>query len=131
AWNYPLLLASWKLAPALACGNTVILKPSELTPLSAIRLTELLQEAGIPEGVVNLLPGMGPVTGESLVSHPNVDKVAFTGSQKTGQEVMRTASRNLKRVLLELGGKSPNIVFADANIDAAVNGVIHGIYYNN
>ena len=129
-WNFPLLLATWKLGPALAAGNTVVLKPAEQTPLSALRLGELLLEAGIPPGVVNILPGFGPVAGEALVSHPGVDKIAFTGSQKTGQEVMRTASRNLKRVTLELGGKSPNIVFADADLDAAVRGATSGIFYN-
>jgi acyl-CoA reductase-like NAD-dependent aldehyde dehydrogenase len=129
-WNFPLLLLSHKLAPALACGNTVILKPAEQTPLSALRVGELLCEAGLPDGVVNILPGSGPVAGEALVSHPGVDKIAFTGSQKTGQEVMRAASRNLKRVLLELGGKSPNIVFADADLDAAVRGASGGIFYN-
>ena len=129
-WNFPILLAAWKLAPALAAGNTVIFKPAEQTPLSALRLGELLQEAGVPDGVANILPGFGPVAGEALVSHPGVDKISFTGSQKTGQEVMRTASRNVKRITLELGGKSPNIVFADADLKAAVRGATNGIFYN-
>ncbi|MBI4863979.1 MAG: aldehyde dehydrogenase family protein [Candidatus Riflebacteria bacterium] len=130
-WNLPLMLGSWKVAPALAAGNTVILKPAEQTPLSALRLGEILMEAGLPEGVLNIVPGLGPVTGEALVSHPNVDKIAFTGSQKTGQEVMRTASRNLKRIALQLGGKSPNIVFADADIDAAVRAAVEGIFVDS
>src|SRR4051794_19826188 len=112
-WNYPLTMATWKLAPALAAGCTVVLKPDPATPLTALRLAELAGEVGIPPGVVNVVPGEGPTTGSYLVSHPDVDKVAFTGSTRTGGEIMRLAASPLKRVTLELGGKSPNIVFAD------------------
>lgn len=127
-WNFPLLLASWKLGPALACGNTVVLKPAEQTPLTTLRFGELTIEAGFPAGVVNILTG-GPETGKAIVSHPGVDKVAFTGSTAVGKEIMRGASDTLKRVTLELGGKSPNIVFADSDIDSAVKGAINGIFY--
>src|SRR5918997_4997658 len=116
-WNYPLMLATWKVAPALAAGCTVVLKPDPLTPLTAVRLAELAGEVGIPAGVVNVVPGDGPTTGAYLVSHPGVDKVAFTGSTRSGSEVMRLAAEGIKRVSLELGGKSPNIVFADANLE--------------
>jgi acyl-CoA reductase-like NAD-dependent aldehyde dehydrogenase len=128
AWNFPLLLASWKLGPALACGNTVVLKPAEQTPLTALRLGELAAEAGFPAGVLNMITG-GPETGKALVAHPGVDKVAFTGSTVVGKEIMRSAADTLKRVTLELGGKSPNIVFADSDIDSAVKGAINGIFY--
>jgi len=128
AWNFPLLLASWKLGPALACGNTVVLKPAEQTPLTALRFGELAQEAGLPAGVLNIVTG-GPETGAALVRHPGVDKVAFTGSTSVGKEIMRNAADSLKRVTLELGGKSPNIVFADSALDAAVKGAINGIFY--
>ncbi len=128
AWNFPLLLASWKLGPALACGNTVVLKPAEQTPLTALRFGELAQEAGLPPGVLNIVTG-GPETGAALVQHSAVDKVAFTGSTSVGKEIMRNASDTLKRVTLELGGKSPNIVFADSALDAAVKGAINGIFY--
>ena len=128
AWNFPLLLASWKLGPALACGNTVVLKPAEQTPLSALRFGELALEAGLPAGVLNIVTG-GPETGAALVKHPGVDKVAFTGSTSVGKEIMRNAADSLKRVTLELGGKSPNIVFADSAMDAAVKGAINGIFY--
>jgi len=128
AWNFPLLLASWKLGPALACGNTVVLKPAEQTPLTALRLGELAAEAGFPAGVLNIVTG-GPETGKALVVHPGVDKVAFTGSTVVGKEIMRSAADTLKRVTLELGGKSPNIVFADSDIDSAVKGAINGIFY--
>lgn len=127
-WNFPLLLASWKLGPALACGNTVILKPAEQTPLSALRLGELVIEAGFPAGVVNILTG-GPETGKSIVRHPGIDKIAFTGSTAVGKEIMRGAADSLKRITLELGGKSPNIVFSDADVDSAVKGAINGIFY--
>ena len=127
-WNFPLLLASWKLGPALACGNTVILKPAEQTPLSALRLGELVIGAGFPAGVVNILTG-GPETGKSIVRHPGIDKVAFTGSTAVGKEIMRGAADSLKRITLELGGKSPNIVFSDADVDSAVKGAINGIFY--
>ena len=129
-WNFPLSLASWKVAPALACGNTVILKPAEQTPLTALKLGEICQEAGVPDGVVNVLTGHGPTTGAALVKHPGVDKIAFTGSYITGQEIMRTASTTLKKVSLELGGKSPNIVFADSDIEPAIRGTLNGIFYN-
>jgi len=127
-WNFPLLLASWKLGPALACGNTVVLKPAEQTPLTALRLGELAIEAGFPAGVINILTG-GPATGEAIVEHPGIDKIAFTGSTAVGKEIMRGAADTLKRVTLELGGKSPNIVFADSDIDNAVKGAISGIFY--
>lgn len=128
AWNFPLLLASWKLGPALACGNTVVLKPAEQTPLTALRLGEIAQEAGLPAGVLNIVAG-GPETGKALVKHPGVDKVAFTGSTVVGREIMRSAADTLKRITLELGGKSPNIVFADSDIDSAVRGAYNGIFY--
>jgi aldehyde dehydrogenase (NAD+) len=128
AWNFPLLLASWKLGPALACGNTVVLKPAEQTPLTALRFGELALEAGLPAGVLNIVTG-GPETGAALVQHPGVDKVAFTGSTSVGKEIMRNAAGSLKRVTLELGGKSPNIVFADSSIDSAVKGALNGIFY--
>ncbi len=128
AWNFPLLLASWKLGPALACGNTVVLKPAEQTPLTALRLGELAAEAGFPAGVLNIVTG-GPETGKALVAHAGVDKVAFTGSTVVGKEIMRSSADTLKRVTLELGGKSPNIVFADSDIDSAVKGAINGIFY--
>jgi aldehyde dehydrogenase (NAD+) len=130
AWNFPLLLAAWKLGPALATGNTVVLKPAEQTPLTALRLGELCLEAGLPPGVVNVVPGFGPTAGAALVAHPDVDKIAFTGEYITGQTIMREAAGTLKRVSLELGGKSPNIVFADADLDAAVAGSLMGIFWN-
>jgi acyl-CoA reductase-like NAD-dependent aldehyde dehydrogenase len=129
-WNFPLLMAAWKLGPALACGNTVVLKPAEQTPLTALRLGELLQEAGLPDGVVNIVPGFGPTAGGALVKHPQVDKIAFTGSTEIGKEIHRETSGTLKRVSLELGGKSPNIVFADADVDAAVQGALMGVFFN-
>ena len=127
-WNSPLLLASWKLAPALAAGNTVVLKPSEFTSASALEFVRLIDEAGFPPGVVNVVTGYGPEVGEPLVSHPLVAKVAFTGGEATGQHVYEVAARGLKRVSLELGGKSPNIVFDDAVIDDALKGAISGIF---
>jgi acyl-CoA reductase-like NAD-dependent aldehyde dehydrogenase len=129
-WNYPLLMASWKLSPALAAGCTVVLKPDEATPLSALRVAELASEVGFPPGVINIVPGGGPTTGAYLVSHPGVDKVAFTGSTKTGAEVMRLASDGIKRLTLELGGKSPNLVFADANLEDAIPSSVWSIYYS-
>lgn len=129
-WNVPVLMASWKLAPALAAGNTVVLKPAEQTPLSALRLGELLLEAGIPPGVVNIVPGMGETAGAHLAQHPGVDKIAFTGSTEIGKEIIRASAGNLKRVSLELGGKSPNIIFSDADIDAAIEGAALGAFYN-
>ena len=115
-WNYPLMMATWKLAPALAAGCSVVLKPDPQTPLTALRLAELATEVGFPAGVVNVVPGDGPTTGAYLVRHPGVDKIAFTGSTKTGGEIMRLASDPVKRVTLELGGKSPNVIFADADL---------------
>jgi acyl-CoA reductase-like NAD-dependent aldehyde dehydrogenase len=129
-WNYPLMLATWKLAPALAAGCTVVLKPDPATPLSALRVALLATEVGIPGGVVNVVPGDGPTTGTRLVSHPDVDKVAFTGSTETGREIMRLASDPIKRISLELGGKSPNIVFADADLDDAIPSSVWSIYYS-
>jgi acyl-CoA reductase-like NAD-dependent aldehyde dehydrogenase len=129
-WNYPLMLATWKLAPALAAGCTVVLKPDPATPLSALRLAQLATEVGIPDGVVNVVPGDGPTTGTKLVSHPDVDKVAFTGSTETGREIMRLASDPIKRLSLELGGKSPNVVFADADLDDAIPSSVWSIYYS-
>jgi acyl-CoA reductase-like NAD-dependent aldehyde dehydrogenase len=129
-WNYPLMMASWKFAPALAAGCTVVLKPDPATPLTALRLAELASEVGVPEGVVNVVPGDGPTTGAHLVRHPDVDKVAFTGSTQTGGEVMRLCSDPVKRVTLELGGKSPNIVFADANLADAIPSSVWSIYYS-
>jgi acyl-CoA reductase-like NAD-dependent aldehyde dehydrogenase len=128
-WNYPLLMTTWKLAPALAAGCTVVLKPDPQTPLSALRLAELAVEVGFPPGVVNIVPGDGPTTGAYLVRHPGVDKVAFTGSTRTGGEIMRLASDPVKRVTLELGGKSPNLVFADANLADAIPSSVWAIYY--
>lgn len=128
-WNFPLLLASWKVAPALAAGNTVVLKPAPWTPLTALRLAELSQEAGLPPGVLNVITGSTRELGRALVLHRGVDKVAFTGSTPTGQEILRNSADTLKRVTLELGGKSPNIVFADADLDAAARGATTGIFY--
>src|ERR671928_206409 len=128
-WNYPLMLATWKLAPALAAGCTVVLKPDPATPLTALRLAELAAEVGFPPGVVNVVAGDGPTTGAYLVRHPGVDKVAFTGSTKTGGEIMRLCSDPIKRLTLELGGKSPNLVFADANLDDAIPSSVWSIYY--
>ncbi|MFL5982636.1 MAG: aldehyde dehydrogenase family protein [Gaiellaceae bacterium] len=129
-WNYPLMLPTWKLAPALAAGCAVVLKPDAATPLTALRLAELAAEVGFPPGAVNIVPGDGPTTGAYLVRHPGVDKVAFTGSTATGSEIMRLASSPLKRVTLELGGKSPNLVFADANLDDAIPSSVWSIYYS-
>ena len=129
-WNFPFLLASWKIAPALAAGNTLVLKPASLTPLTALRFAELTQEAGLPEGVFNLVPGPGGKAGMALVRHPGVDKIAFTGSTDVGKGIMREAAGSLKRVSLELGGKSPNVVFADADMEAALRGAMTGIFYN-
>ena len=130
-WNFPLMMAAWKIAPALACGNSVVLKPAEETPLSALLLAELLQEAEIPQGVLNVVPGYGETAGARLASHPDVDKIAFTGSTAVGKLVARaSAESNLKRVSLELGGKSPNIVFADAELTQAVSGAFFGVFWN-
>jgi phenylacetaldehyde dehydrogenase len=129
-WNFPLLMAAWKLGPALAAGCTVVLKPAEQTPLSALRLGELILEAGFPEGVVNIVTGYGETAGAALAAHPDVDKVAFTGSTAVGKLVLGAASGNLKKVSLELGGKSPNIVLRDADLDVAIPGAASGIFFN-
>jgi betaine-aldehyde dehydrogenase len=129
-WNFPLNIASWKLGPALACGNTAVLKTAELTPLSALRLAELVLEAGVPEGVVNLLVGPGSVVGQRLVEHSDVAKIAFTGSTEVGQRVMRGAAATIKRVTLELGGKSANIVFADADLERAAAAAPYAVFDN-
>jgi acyl-CoA reductase-like NAD-dependent aldehyde dehydrogenase len=130
-WNFPLLMASWKLGPALACGNVVILKPAEQTPLSALRLGELILEAGIPEGVVNIITGFGPGAGSSIAEHPDIDKVAFTGSAEVGKIILKASTGNLKRVSLELGGKSPNIIFPDANMEQAIPNSMMGVFFNS
>ncbi|MCE9562453.1 MAG: aldehyde dehydrogenase family protein [Planctomycetes bacterium] len=130
-WNFPLLMQAWKWGPALACGNTVVLKPAEQTPLTALRVAQLAQEVGFPDGVINVVPGFGPTAGAALSGHMDVDKIAFTGETGTGKIVMTAAAQsNLKRVSLELGGKSPNIVFADADLDAAVEGAYFGLFFN-
>jgi aldehyde dehydrogenase (NAD+) len=128
-WNFPLLMAAWKIAPALACGNTVVLKPAETTPLTALLLAEILQEAGLPDGVVNIVTGAGE-TGAALVNHPGVDKVAFTGSTSVGKLIAQAIAGTDKKLTLELGGKSAHIIYEDAAIDQAVEGVINGIYFN-
>ncbi len=129
-WNFPLNIASWKLGPALACGNTVVLKPAELTPLSALRLAELILEAGIPDGVVNVLVGKGSVVGQRLIEHRDVAKIGFTGSTEVGQTVMRGAAGTVKRVTLELGGKSANVIFADADIERAAASAPYAVFDN-
>jgi aldehyde dehydrogenase (NAD+) len=128
-WNFPLLMAAWKLAPALAAGNTCVLKPAETTPLTALHLADILQQAELPPGVVNILPGAG-ATGRAVVAHPGVDKVAFTGSTEVGKEILRTLAGTSKKLTLELGGKAANIVFDDAPIDQAVEGIVNGIFFN-
>jgi betaine-aldehyde dehydrogenase len=129
-WNFPLNISSWKLGPALACGNTVVLKPAELTPLSALRLAELALEAGIPEGVINVLVGKGRIVGQRLVEHPDVAKIGFTGSTEVGRGVMKGAADTIKRVTLELGGKSANVVFADADLEAAAAAAPYAVFDN-
>ena len=129
-WNFPLLMAAWKLGPALACGCTVVLKPAEQTPLSALRLGELIMEAGFPEGVVNIVPGYGETAGAALAAHPDVDKIAFTGSTEVGKLIVHAAAGNLKKVSLELGGKSPNVVFKDADLESAIPGAASAIFFN-
>jgi len=129
-WNFPIAIASWKLGPALACGNTVVLKPAELTPLTAIRLAELALDAGLPEGVLNVLPGSGSVVGQRLVEHPDVAKIGFTGSTEVGRSVMAGAAGTIKRVTLELGGKSANVVFADADLEAAAAAAPFAVFGN-
>jgi len=129
-WNFPFLLSSWKIAPALAAGNTMVLKPASQTPLTALRFAELCQEAGLPEGVFNVVTGPGGRVGMAMVRDPRVDKIAFTGSTEVGKQIMREGAGSLKRLSLELGGKSPNIVFADADLEAAARGAMTGIFYN-
>ena len=128
-WNFPLLLAAWKVAPALACGNTVILKPASQTPLTALALGEIAVEVGLPPGVLNILTGAGSTVGQAIVEHPGIDKIAFTGDTSTGKGIMRSAADTLKKITLELGGKSPNIVLPDADLDAAIRGATIGIFY--
>jgi len=130
-WNFPMMIGMWKIAPALACGCTVVLKPAELTPLTALRFGELAIEAGFPKGVLNVVPGFGKIAGAALVDHPDVDKITFTGSPAVGREILRGAAGNLKRVTLELGGKSANIIFPDADLDAAVRAAGSGIFFNS
>jgi aldehyde dehydrogenase (NAD+)/betaine-aldehyde dehydrogenase len=129
-WNYPLMMTTWKLAPALAAGCTIVLKPDSATPLSALRMAELAGEVGFPAGVINVVPGPGPTVGAHLVRHPGVEKIAFTGSTATGAEIMRLAAEGIKRLILELGGKSPNLVFADADLDDAIPSSAWSIYYS-
>ncbi|MCH7853568.1 MAG: aldehyde dehydrogenase family protein [Proteobacteria bacterium] len=128
-WNFPLLMASWKIAPALACGNTVVLKPAETTPLTAMKLAELIQDAGLPPGVVNIVTGAGE-TGATMVNHPDVDKIAFTGSTSVGRIIQKSLAGTNKKYTLELGGKAANLIFEDAAIDQAVEGIVNGIFYN-
>src|SRR5579872_123622 len=130
-WNYPLMMAVWKIAPAIAAGNTIVLKPASATPVTALMLGRLALEAGIPPGVVNVISGPGASVGSYLAGHPGVSKVAFTGETATGRTIMKIAAETMKRVTLELGGKSANIVFADANLEDAVNGSVFAIYYNS
>jgi betaine-aldehyde dehydrogenase len=129
-WNFPLMFTSWKMAPALAAGNTIVMKPAEITPLTSLRIAELMAESGMPEGVVNMLPGLGHVAGQAIADHPAIAKVAFTGSTATGRRIVQASAGNLKKVQLELGGKGPNIVFDDANLVAAVNGSAWAIFHN-
>src|SRR6201747_2463744 len=129
-WNFPLMIGMWKLAPALACGCTIVMKPAELTSLSALRLGELALEAGLPPGVLNIVTGPGRVVGEALVNHPDVDKVTFTGSPGVGRGILRGAAGNFKRVSLELGGKSANVIFDDADVEAASKAAASGIFFN-
>ena len=129
-WNFPLMFTSWKMGPALAAGNTVVLKPAEITPLSTLRIAELMLEVGFPPGVVNIVPGYGPTAGQRLAEHPAVQKIAFTGSTATGRRIVQASAGNLKRVQLELGGKGANIVFADAFLPAAINGSAFAIFHN-
>jgi len=128
-WNFPLMLAVWKIAPALACGNTVVIKPASNTPLSLLKFAEYAREAGLPAGVLNVVPGKGSVVGNAIVDHPGVDSIVFTGSSEVGRQLMGRAAKTLKKVSLELGGKSPNIVFADADLDAAARGALNAIFY--
>ncbi|MCI0361953.1 MAG: aldehyde dehydrogenase family protein [Planctomycetaceae bacterium] len=129
-WNFPMLMVAWKWGPALAAGCTIVMKPAEQTPLTCLRMARLAQKAGIPDGVINVVPGYGPTAGAAIVKHPDIDKIAFTGSGETAQMIMRDAAPTLKRITFELGGKSPNVVFDDANIDAAIAGAHFGLYFN-
>ena len=129
-WNFPLMFTSWKMAPALAAGNTIVMKPAEITPLSSLKIAELMAEAGMPEGVVNIVPGLGSVAGQYIAEHMGIAKVAFTGSTATGRRIVQASATNLKKVQLELGGKGPNIVFDDANLIAAINGSAWAIFHN-
>ena len=129
-WNFPMLMTAWKWGPALAAGCTIVMKPAEQTPLTCLRMAQLAKEAGIPDGVINVVPGFGPTAGGSLVKHPGCDKIAFTGEHITAQTIMREAADSLKRLTFELGGKSPNVVFADCNMEAAVDGTHFGLYFN-
>src|SRR5215470_3254613 len=129
-WNFPLLMLAWKWGPALACGNTVVMKLAEQTPLTGMRVAELAREAGFPNGVINVLNGMGETTGAALVAHPDVDKIAFTGHYETAKIIQKSAADTLKRVTCELGGKSPNVIFADADMQQAVEGAYHAIYFH-
>ncbi len=130
-WNFPLMIGMWKIAPALACGCTVVLKPAEITPLSALRVGELALEAGLPPGALNIVPGHGRTAGRAIVDHPDIDKVTFTGSPNVGREILAGAAGNLKRVTLELGGKSANVIFGDADLDAATKAAASGIFFNS
>ena len=129
-WNFPLMFTSWKMGPALAAGNTIVLKPAEITPLSTLKIAELMSEAGMPDGVVNIVPGLGSVAGQYIAEHPGIAKIAFTGSTATGRRIVHASAANLKKVQLELGGKGANIVFDDANLLAAVNGSAWAIFHN-
>lgn len=129
-WNFPMLMVAWKWGPALAAGCTIVMKPAEQTPLTCLRMARLAQKAGIPDGVINIVPGYGPTAGAALVKHPDVDKIAFTGEYRTAQIIMQDAAPTLKRLTFELGGKSPNVVFADADLDAAAMGAHFGLYFN-
>jgi aldehyde dehydrogenase (NAD+) len=128
-WNFPLLMAAWKIAPALACGNTVVLKPAETTPLTALKLAEIIQESGLPNGVVNIVTGAGK-TGAAIVNHPDIDKIAFTGSTDVGKIIQKSIAGTNKKLTLELGGKAAHIIFEDAPIDQAVEGIVNGIFFN-
>jgi betaine-aldehyde dehydrogenase len=129
-WNFPLMFTSWKMAPALAAGNTIVMKPAEITPLTSLRIAELMSEAGMPDGVVNMLPGLGHIAGQAIAEHPGIAKIAFTGSTATGRRIVQASAGNLKKVQLELGGKGANIVFEDADLTAAVNGSAWAIFHN-
>ncbi len=129
-WNFPLVIASWKIAPALACGNTVVVKPAQLTPLSVLTLADILMEAGLPPGVISVLPGSGPVVGNALVTHPLVSKVSFTGSTEVGSQIMRLCADNITRVSLELGGKAANVVFSDAELERCVEASVFAVFGN-